>query len=239
MLNTHLPRRSLQHLAAHERPQERLEKQGPKALSDSELLAMIIRSGSKDLDVLSLATDIINDAGSLAGLLNWSVETFCEKRGIGKIKALQLITIMEISRRILQQRTATDTIFDTAAKIYAFALPYATGLEVEKMWVLSLNNKNRLLKFTEITSGIVNASIVHAREVFRQAIKHNASAIVAIHNHPSGDPSPSRQDIQVTRSLREAGKTLGIDFLDHIIVGSRSYDPEGDGYYSFHERGLL
>lgn len=200
---------------------------------------MIIRSGSKDLDVLSLATEIIHDAGSLAGLLNWPATAFLKKRGIGKVKALQLITIMEISRRILQQNQDTHTIFDSAEKIYAFALPYATGLNVEKMWILSLNNKNRLIKFAEITSGIVNASIVHPREVFREAINNNATAIVAVHNHPSGDPAPSKQDIQVTRSLKEAGKTLGIDFLDHIIVGCKAYDPQGEGYYSFHERGFL
>ena len=124
-------------------------------------------------------------------------------------------------------------------KIYEFALPYATGLDVEKMWVLSLNNKNRLIKFSEISSGIVNASIVHPREVFREAIKNNATALIAVHNHPSGDPSPSKQDIQVTRSLKEAGKTLGIDFLDHIITGSQAHDPKGEGYYSFHEQGFL
>lgn len=200
---------------------------------------MIIRSGSKDLDVLSLATEIIHEASSLAGLITWSADMFLEKKGIGKVKALQLITMMEIARRILQQNQATQAIFDSAAAIYEFALPYATGLAVEKMWILSLNNKNRLLKFAEITSGIVNASIVHPREVFREAIKNNATAIVAVHNHPSGDPAPSKQDIQVTRSLRDAGKTLGIEFLDHIIVGSKAHDPQSEGYYSFHERGLL
>ena len=232
-------RHHLRELAAHDRPQERLERLGPTSLSDAELLAMVIRSGSKDFDVLSLATEIIRDAGSLAGLLSWSLENFCEKKGIGKVKALQLITIMEISKRVLRQNRDAQAVLDSAEKIYEFALPYTAGLNVEKLWALSLNTKNRLIRFTEITSGIANASLVHPREVFREAIKYNATALVVLHNHPSGDPAPSQQDIQATRSLRKAGEVLGIELLDHIIAGTKVNDPRGEGYYSFHEAGLL
>ena len=175
--------RSLQQLALHERPQERLEKCGPEALSDSELLAMILRKGSREVDVLTLATDIIQEAGSLSGLLTWTTSSFCRKKGIGKVKALQLLAIMEISKRILQQNHSQDTVFDSAEKIYHYALPYTSGLEVEKLWALSLNTKNRLIKLTEITSGIANASMVHPREFFREAISNNATAVVALHNH--------------------------------------------------------
>jgi DNA repair protein RadC len=110
---------------------------------------------------------------------------------------------------------------------------------VEKFWVLCLNRKNRLLKQVEITSGTATSSLAHPREVFRAAIRHGATAVVCVHNHPSGDPAPSAADVQVTRQLREAAKAVDIDLLDHVIVGRKSVDPAGVGYYSFRDAGLL
>jgi DNA repair protein RadC len=112
-------------------------------------------------------------------------------------------------------------------------------LAVEKFWVLCLNRKNRLLKQVEVTSGTATSSLAHPREVFREAIRHGATAVVCVHNHPSGDPAPSAADVQVTRQLRDAAKAVDIELLDHVIVGRAGADPQGRGYYSFREAGVI
>lgn len=235
---TYTPNR-LRDLAVNDRPQERLERLGPSVLSDTELLAMLLRSGSRDLDVIGLATQVISEAGSLAGLIKWTDTDFQKLKGIGKVKSLQLITVMEIARRVLAQQGGSQPTLNTPELIFTYFRPFAIGLEVEKFWVLCLNRKNVLIKRVEVTSGTASSSLVHPREVFREAIRLGALSIVAVHNHPSGDPNPSSADIQVTRQLREASRTVGIDLLDHIIVGNSAGDPGGRGFYSFHEAGLL
>ncbi|WOO39565.1 RadC family protein [Rubellicoccus peritrichatus] len=229
----------LSEMAVSERPQERLEQHGAKALSDTELLAMILRSGSRELDVLGLSSALLSRAGSLAGLLLWSETDFKRIKGIGQVKALQLITIMEMARRISRHNTNPEKPLDTPESVYNLLEPEALGMEIEKFWMLCLNRKNRLIKLIEVTSGTASASLIHPREAFREAIRHGACSVIAAHNHPSGDPSPSRADIQVTRQLREAGSVIDIPLLDHVIVGNRQHDPNGEGYYSFSEAGLL
>lgn len=232
-------RAKLTEMAVHERPQERLEHHGAGALSDTELLAMILRKGSADLDVLALSGQLIHDAGSLARLVNYSADDFQRFRGVGRVKALQLVAIMEIARRVVASGPEIQPVLDDPAKVFRLLHPRTVGLDVEKFWVLALNRKNRLIRVSEVTSGTANASLVHAREVYREAIRLGASAILCAHNHPSGDPAPSRADIEVTRTLRNASKTLAIDLLDHIIIGAPKTDPVGNGYYSFSEAGLL
>lgn len=230
----------LQTLAAGDRPQERLEKHGAGALSDSELLAMLLRSGTKGHDVLTLSNRLIAEAGSLAGLIQWREADFKKLKGIGRIKALQLITVMEVARRVLAHAGhASSPVLDDAGKVSEFLRSYAHGLVVEKFWVITLNRKNRLLKCVEITSGTASNTLAHPREVFREAIKESASAIICAHNHPSGDPTPSSADIRMTRQLREASVAVDITLLDHVIVGQPLIDPAGLGYYSFREAGLI
>ncbi len=229
----------LRDMAVNERPQERLESMGPKSLSDTELLAMLLRSGSARMDVLTLAGCLISDAGSLSGLLQWSVDDFRKLPGIGHVKALQLITVIEIARRILIQGGGEKPVLDSPDKIQTYMQPVCQGMTVEKFWILCLNTKHRLIRRIEITSGIANSSLVHPREVFREAIRNAATSIVCVHNHPSGDPAPSSADLQATRKLRNSAETIGIDLLDHVIVGDVSADPLGRGYYSFSESGLL
>lgn len=233
------PQSRLRDLAVNDRPQERLERLGPGALSDTELIAMLLRSGSRNLDVVTLATQVISEAGSLAGLIKWSDTDFRRLKGIGKVKSLQMITVMEIAKRVLQQQGDVEPILNTPELIFTYFRPISAGLEVEKFWVLCLNRKNVLIKRVEVTSGTASSSLVHPREVFREAIRLGALSVVAVHNHPSGDPHPSAADIQVTRQLREAAKVIGIDLLDHLIVGTPGGDPSGRGFYSFHEAGLL
>lgn len=227
-------------LAVHDRPQERLEKLGPGALSDTELLAMLLRSGSKGHNVISIAQRLIAEAGSLTALVKWHEADFRRLTGIGRVKALQLVTVMEIVRRGMAQGAETeDGIFNRPALIHTHFQSQIAGLAVEKFWVLCLNRKNRLLKQVEITSGTATSSLAHPREVFREAIRHGATAIVCVHNHPSGDPAPSAADVQVTRQMREAAKAVDIELLDHVIVGRAGADPQGRGYYSFREAGVL
>ncbi|PXA03602.1 hypothetical protein DDZ13_11520 [Coraliomargarita sinensis] len=241
MVNLTYPaQRRMRDMVASERPQERLERLGASALSDRELLAMILRSGPKGVDVVTMCGKLLDQAGSLAALLRWSAEDFMQIRGIGKVKALQLLAIMQFAKRILEEQDSSEiTTFDTPEVVARYFRPLVAGVEVEHFWVLCLDRKNRLLRRVEATKGTATNSLVHAREVFREAIKLSATAIIAVHNHPSGDPAPSRADIHVTRQLREAAKVIGIDLIDHIIVGEASRDPNRLGYYSFNDAGLV
>ena len=239
-MNTlYYPNRRIKDMVASERPQERLEQYGADALSDREILAMILRSGPKGTDVLTLSGQLIDQAGSLSSLLRWSAEDFKKIHGIGQVKALQLLAVMSFAKRILKEDNSKETIFDSPEIVKQHFRTLIAGIEVEKFWVLCLDRKNRLLRRVESTSGTATSSLVHPREVFREAIRLSASAIIAVHNHPSGDPAPSRADIKVTRQLREAASVIGIDLLDHVILGQKSKDPQGIGYYSFNEAGLI
>ncbi len=229
----------LRDLAVGERPQERLVRFGAAALSDTELLAMLLRSGSRDMDVLALASRLIAEGGSLGGLLAWTEADFRRLRGIGRVKALQLMALMEMARRVLGQNQGETPLLSRPELVFAYLQPVASGLAVEKLWVLCLNRKNRLIKCVEVTSGTATGSLVHPREVFRPAIREAATAVICAHNHPSGDPAPSSADLQVTRRLREAALAVDIEMTDHLIVGTRGGDPAGRGYYSFREAGLL
>lgn len=229
----------LRDTAVGERPQERLEKFGASALSDTELLAMLLRSGTRGQDVLTLASRLVAEAGSLAGLIAWRAEDFQRLKGIGRVKSLQLVTVMELARRVLSQQAGESPLLNRAELVAAYFQPLIAGLAVEKFWGLCLNRKNRLVKCAEVTSGIATASLAHPREVFRTAIQESASAVVCVHNHPSGDPAPSAADLQVTRQLREASQAIDIALLDHVIVGRAAADPLGRGFFSFRESGLL
>ncbi|CAA6678810.1 MULTISPECIES: DNA repair protein RadC [unclassified Lentimonas] len=231
--------RRMKDMVASERPQERLAKHGAEALSDSELLAMILRSGPHGIDVLTMSSELINKAGSLTNLLRWSAADFQTIKGIGTVKSLQLMAVMDFARRILKEDDSVETIFDTPEVVARHFRTLIAGKEVEHFWALCLDRKNRLIQRIEVSKGTASSCLVHPREVFKEAIKLSASAIIVVHNHPSGDPAPSRADIQVTRQLREAAKIIGIDLIDHIVVGQRNKDPHGIGFYSFNEAGLI
>ncbi len=239
METTSSPGSRLLELAVAERPQERLERLGPASLSDTELLAMLLRSGTRGHDVLTLAARLLTTAGSLAGLVTWRETDFRKLKGIGRVKALQLVAVTEIARRVLGQEQEPAPVLNHPELIWTYFQAITYGLEVEKFWALCLNRKNRLIRRVEVTSGTAGSTLVHPREVFREAIREAASAVICVHNHPSGDPAPSAADIHVTRQLREAAKTVEIEFLDHVIIGSKSADPAALGYYSFRNAGFL
>ena len=229
----------LKDLAVGERPQERMSKHGSAALSDTELLAMLLRSGSKGHNVLAVAQQLITEAGSLAALVMWTEADFRRIKSIGPVKAAQLVAVLEVARRVLVQNGEVTVAFNRPDLVMRHFEQQVAGLEIEKFWVLCLNRKNRLLRQVEITSGTATSSLAHPREVFRAAIRHGATAVVCVHNHPSGDPAPSAADVQVTRQLREAARAVDIELSDHVIVGRAAADPRGHGYFSFKQAGML
>ena len=228
----------LQALAMDERPQERLSRHGAGALSEAELLAMLLRSGSRGCDVLAVARSLLQEAGGLQGLLRWSVEDFRCQHGVGEVKALQLMAVLELARRLLASAPQTQPSFHEPSLAYRFLYPHLAGLDREHVVVLCLNRRNRLLKYEVLTQGTGTSSLVHPAECFRPAIRAGAPAVIIAHNHPSGDPAPSEADRTVTRRLREAAEILELTLLDHLVVGDAGRDPQGRGYFSFADAGL-
>ncbi|MBI2514451.1 MAG: DNA repair protein RadC [Opitutae bacterium] len=226
-------------LAVSDRPQERLQKLGASALSDTELLAMLLRSGGKGNNVLTIARQLVTEAGSLRTLVAWTEADFRRIKGIGRVKALQLVAVLEVARRVLADTGETDPLLNRPELVRDHLAPHYTGLQIEKFWVLCLNRKNRLMKQVEITSGTATSSLAHPREVFREAIRHGATAVICAHNHPSGDPAPSATDIQLTRQLREAARAVEIDLIDHVVLGRAATDPRSVGFFSFRQGGLI
>lgn len=221
-------------LAVSETPMARIDHFGAPALSDAELLALVLGPGAC---CLRTAHRVIAEAGSLLRLATWKEPDFEAVAGIGRATAARMVAAVEIARRLCVP-AAVEPLMNRPELIVAHFFPVTMGLDVEKFWVCCLNRKNRLLKAVEITSGTATCSLAHPREVFRAAIREGATAVICVHNHPSGDPAPSAADIQVTRQLREAAKALDISLLDHIVIGRAECDPSGKGYYSFREAGF-
>jgi DNA repair protein RadC len=227
-------------MACGERPQERLENFGVRSLSDTELIATVLQgNGTRAEQAVAIAARLMAEANSIHGLASWHPLDYRRVQGIGRVKGLQLAAIAEIGRRMMSIPATPNVLCNRADEIAALFRPMIAGLQVEKFWVSCLSRKNRLIKMVEITSGTATSTLAHPREVFREALRHGAIAIVCVHNHPSGDPAPSAPDLHVTRVLREAAKAIDITLLDHVIVGSPESDPIGRGYFSFKEAGFL
>ncbi|MCA0992548.1 DNA repair protein RadC [Bacillus hwajinpoensis] len=206
-----------------ERPRERLVKEGPETLSNQELLAIILRTGTKQESVLQLSYRIIQYFEGLRLLKDASIEELTSLNGVGTAKAVQLIAAMELGRRVsrlqLEERYTIRSPEDGAN----YVMEDMRFLSQEHFVCLYLNTKNQVLHRQTVFVGSLNASIVHPREVFREAFRRSAASLICFHNHPSGDPTPSREDIEVTKRLAECGKMLGIDMLDHIIIGDQKF----------------
>jgi len=230
---------SLRDLSPEDRPQERLERLGPGPLTDRELLAMLIRSGTAQKDVLSLADDLIRQAGSLAGLLRWDASDFRKIKGIGKIKALQLSTYVEVAKRMMRSNRTQSLKFESPEIVWEYLYPEVRSDTVERVWVLCLDRKNKLIRAETVTSGTATGSLVHSREIFRPAIRHGATAVIIAHNHPSGDPTPSSADLNVTKKISQAAGHVDIALHDHVIIGEPESDPNGLGYFSFSDADLI
>lgn len=219
-------------LPENERPRERLLRYGTQSLSNAELLAIILSSGTKKENVLSLSNRIIKETGGLNGLLKSTAEDFMSLSGIGKAKAAQLMALLEISKRFKSYRDGNDYKVSKPRDAAALVMDEMKNFKQEHLKVIMLNTKNVVLFIKDVSVGSLNSSIVHPREVFCDAIRKNSAFIIVCHNHPSGDPQPSNEDINVTNRLKECGKLLGIELLDHLIIGNGRY-------ISLKEKGIL
>ncbi|MFM8904195.1 MAG: DNA repair protein RadC [Verrucomicrobiota bacterium] len=225
--------------SSDDRPRERLQRLGPRALLDAELLELLIGVGTRGAPVSAVARELLAESGGLSALSGWEPADFGRVRGLGPAKAAELAAAVELARRIRERAHDPGDRLDAPAKVWARLEPLAAGLAVEKCWVLCLNRRNRLLALHEVSSGTATSSLLHPREVFRQALRHAACAAIVAHKHPSGDPSPSPADRAVTRQLAEAGRVVGVELLDHVVVGRPEADPGGKGWFSFGEAGLI
>lgn len=210
-------------LPKNERPRERLFRYGAYALSNAELLAIILRTGSQKEDVLSLCNRIISDCNGLNGLLSCDTQDFLRLCGIGEAKAAQLIALSEISKRFKAFKSGDEYRITSAKSAAEYVMEDMRYLKKEYLKLIMLNSKNVVISVKHISVGSLNSSIVHPREVFLEAIKNSSASIIICHNHPSGDPTPSKEDINITNRLKECGKILGIEVLDHIIIGNGIY----------------
>ncbi|MBM7584844.1 DNA repair protein RadC [Bacillus pakistanensis] len=215
-----------------ERPRERMIQSGAKSLSNQELLAILLRTGTKSESVIQLSNRLLQTFEGLRLLKDASIEEITAIHGIGLAKAIQLMAAVEIGRRI-SNLTYDDRFSIRSPEDGAnFVMNDMRFLSQEHFVCLFLNTKNQVLHKKTIFIGSLNASIVHPREVFKEAFRRSAASIICIHNHPSGDPTPSREDIEVTKRLVECGKIIGIDILDHLIIGEKKY-------VSLKEKGYL
>ncbi|MCA9937646.1 MAG: DNA repair protein RadC [Anaerolineales bacterium] len=218
-------------LPAEERPRERLMHAGARAVSSAELLAIILRTGVDGENVLRLAERLLAQMNGLPGLAQATVAEITQVKGIGPAKAVQIKAALEMGRRLMaaapQERPRVTSPGDAANLL----MSEMTFLEQEHLRVILLNTRNHVLRIVTVYIGSLNTSVVRIGELFRPAIKENAAAIIVAHNHPSGDPTPSPEDVRVTREMVKAGKLLSIDVLDHIVIGRQRF-------VSLKERGL-
>lgn len=224
-------RPTIRQLPASERPRERLRDRGATALSNSELLAIILRTGTPSENALALANAALARFGGLPGLVRASFGELCTQHGMGEAKAAQVKAALELGLRLVSAQPEERATVRSPQDVSNLLLAEMGLLEQEHMRVLLLNTKNQVLAMPEVYKGSVNTAQVRVSELFREAIREGCPAIIVVHNHPSGDPTPSSDDIEMTRELIEAGKLLDIEVLDHIVIASR-------GIVSLRERGL-
>lgn len=215
-----------------ERPREKLLLQGASALSDAELLAIFLRTGVRGRTAVDLSRDLINEHGSLRALLKTDLETFCLSVGLGKAKYAQLQAVLEMGKRHLYEVLERSDVLSSPQQTQAYLTLRLRDYEHEVFACLFLDNRHRILCFEELFRGTIDGASVHPREVVKQALHHNAAAVIFAHNHPSGIAEPSKPDELITVRLKEALSLVDIRVLDHVIVGDGSC-------VSFAERGLL
>ena len=222
----------IKELPADERPREKMKERGAQALGNSELLAILLRTGNFQESALRIAENLLDRQGGLAGFGNATLEEFEQIKGVGEAKAITVMAAIELGRRVTTLAPVERPIIRTPDDVAALLMPRFRYETKESFIAILLSTKNHVLKTPVISVGSLNASIVHPRELFREAINASAAAVILAHNHPSGDPAPSPEDVSLTRKLVDAGKLLDIPVLDHIVLG--------DGkYISFKEKGIL
>lgn len=215
---------TIKDLPEEDRPREKLYKHGPKSLSNSELLAIIIRTGNREYTAIELSQRLLTmDKGGLSFLEGLSIEEMTRLKGIGEVKAAQIIASIELGKRITMTSGQNKTKITSPTDVANLLMEDMRYLKKEYFKILLLDTKNQIISIEDISVGSLNSSIVHPREVYNPAIKKSSASIILVHNHPSGDPSPSKEDISITKRLVEGGEILGIKVLDHIIIGDNKY----------------
>lgn len=217
--------------AIEDRPREKLLQRGPEALSDAELLAIFLRTGIKGKTAVDLARDILSDAGGLRELLGANEARFCQSKGLGQAKYVQLQAVVEMSRRYLEEKLRHGEALTDVNAVRNYLTHRLRGYPYEVFACLFLDNKHRVIEYEELFRGTIDSASVHPREVVRHAIHHNAAAIIFAHNHPSGVAEPSQADHRITDRLKEALGLVDVRVLDHFVIG--------DDVVSFAERGYL
>jgi DNA repair protein RadC len=218
-------------LSTDERPRERMEKKGANALSTAELLAILLRVGVEGENAVQLAQRLLDQFGGLTGLQRADFQEVCSVHGLGPAKTAQIKAAIELGYRLLKENPVlADSISSPvdAADMIRYKMQ---GLKQEELWVILLDTRNRLITIEEVYKGSLNSSQVRVGELFRAAVQRNAASVILAHNHPSGDPSSSPEDVALTRAVVEAGKLMDIDVLDHLVIGRGEY-------VSMKERGL-
>jgi DNA repair protein RadC len=228
---------TMRELPPAERPRERLMSQGAQCLKTSELIAILLRTGTRDRPVLDLAEFLLAHFGSLEALCRAPVGELMKVKGIGEAKAIELKAAFALAARLARTEAESRAI-ETAADIAQLLGEEMRLLDHESVRVVCLNTKHMVLAVEEITRGILNESLFHPREAFRPAITRQSHAVILVHNHPSGNPHPSDADVRVTRQMKDAGLLLQIELLDHVILGAPSAK-NGRAYFSFKDEGLL
>lgn len=224
-------RYTIKQLPPELRPRERLLEASPSALSDGELLGLLFGIGSREKTAVELAGEVISEAGGLHGLYDVSVHELMRVNGIGEAKACIILAAVELGRRIGQVRNPGRPVISSPADVERLLRGRIANLDRENFVVVLLNTKNEVIETSTVSVGTLGASLVHPREVFKPAVRASAASVILAHNHPSGKVEPSREDREVTKRLGESAGILGIEVLDHVIVG--------DGYFSMKEHGML
>lgn len=224
-------RYTIKQLPPELRPRERLLSEGPEALSSAELLGILFGIGSREKTAVELASEVISDHGDLFGLHNISVHDLVKIHGVGEAKACIILAAVEFGKRLGRVRNPGRPVISSPADVDGLLRGRIANRDRENFVAVLLNTKNEVLEISTISIGTLSNSLVHPREVFKPAVRASAASVVLAHNHPSGKVEPSREDREITGRLVDAAEILGIEVLDHVIVG--------DGYFSMKERGML
>jgi DNA repair protein RadC len=221
----------IRELPPQERPRERLKGYGAGSLSNPELLAIILRTGAASESVLNLSTRLIAKFGGLGGLARAGFAELCQEHGLGEAKAAQIKAALELGRRLLSSQPEERVTVKSPEDVANLLKAEMAFLEQEELWQVLLNTKNQVLTVHHLYKGSVNTSLIRVGELFREPVRQNCAAFIVVHNHPSGDPTPSPEDVRITEQIVKAGKLLDIEVLDHLIIGN-------ERYASLKERGM-
>ena len=227
--------RTIKEMSTQEKPYEKCQGFGPSALTDAELLAVVLRTGTEGLSSVDLSRQILKLGSSderLDGLYHASIPELMRIRGVGRVKAIQIVCLCELAKRLSRASSSSKLLFDRAEIIADYYMEDMRHLEQEETRCVFLNSKCHLIGDQVVSRGTVNSSLASPREIFIEAMKNRAVSLILLHNHPSGDPTPSYNDINLTNRLRQAGNIVGIPLLDHIIIGDQCY-------FSLKERGYF